>query len=173
MTVSYIGLGSNLGQPIKQLINAKKAIQAVSEISIINCSSVYQSKALTLDKQPQNDYLNAVIQIETQLAAEHLLDTLQSIEMQQGRTREKRWGARTIDLDILLYADQQIKTDRLMIPHTEMTNRNFVLTPLFQIAPNLDINRLTTEKTLCNRTLKSLLQSVSDQELVCVGELHG
>ena len=98
----YIGLGSNLSQPLQQLNSAKDKIVNLPGTGLKKCSSIYQSTALTLDDEPQNDYLNAVIEIETTLTAEMLLDSLQQIELSQGRVREKRWGARTIDLDIFV-----------------------------------------------------------------------
>ena len=165
MSVCYIGLGSNLQNPQQQLNAAKNAIEQIPNTNVIKCSSIYQSEAITLDGKIQPDYLNAVIKIETQLMSEILLDELQSIESQQGRVREKRWGERTIDLDILLFGDQQIKTERLTIPHCEMKNRNFVLYPLSQISPEL--------KLLGNDKLADLLTAVSDQCLNKLGEFNG
>ena len=165
MSVCYIGLGSNLQNPRQQLNAAKNALDKIQNTKIIRCSSIYQSEAITLDGQVQPDYLNAVIKIETKLMPEVLLDELQSIENQQGRVREKRWGERTIDLDILLFGDQQIKTERLIIPHCEMKNRNFVLYPLSQISPEL--------KFVDNIKLADLLTAVSDQSLRKLGEFNG
>ena len=161
----YIGLGSNLSQPLQQLNSAKDKIVKLPGTVLKQCSSIFQSKALTLDDEPQNDYLNAVIEIDTTLSAEKLLDSLQHIESGQGRVREKRWGARTIDLDILLYGNQQIKTSRLVVPHNEIENRNFVLIPLFQISPELEIPG--------KDFLKKLLNNVSDQALEKVSEFNG
>lgn len=165
MTVCFIGLGSNLCQPMQQLQQATKSIAELAETSLIKCSSIYQSKAITLDDEPQEDYLNAVIKVETQLSAEALLDALQGIEKLQGRTREKRWGARTIDLDIILFGDQLIKTSRLTVPHAELGNRNFVLLPLTEIAPDIKIPGM--------KTLNELKNQVSEQTLIMVGKLNG
>jgi len=165
MSVCYIGLGSNLQNPQQQLNAAKIAIDQILNTKVIKCSSIYQSEAITLDGKAQPDYLNAVIQIETGLMPEILLNELQKIENQQGRVREKRWGERTIDLDILLFGQQQIKTERLTIPHCEMKNRNFVLYPLSQIYPEL--------KLLDNNKLSDLLASVSGQRLNKLGEFNG
>lgn len=162
MTVCYIGLGSNLNQPLQQLYTARDNIDALPEVRVTNCSSIYQSKALILDDEPQEDYLNAVIQIETDLTAESLLDALFSIEFKQGRVREKRWGARTLDLDIILYGNQLIQTERLTVPHIEIENRNFVLTPLYQVASNINIPG--------KKSLKDLLAHIGDQELQLVAE---
>jgi len=165
MSVCYIGLGSNLQNPQQQLNAAKIAIDQILNTNVIKCSSIYQSEAITLDGKAQPDYLNAVIQIETGLLPEILLNELQKIENQQGRVRDKRWSERTIDLDILLFGQQQIKTERLTIPHCEMKNRNFVLYPLSQIYPEL--------KLIDSNKLSDLLASVSDQRLNKLGEFNG
>ncbi len=137
MTRAFIGMGSNLQQPLQQLRQAYQALQQLPDTHLCAASSIYRSSALTLDDEPQDDYLNAVIEIDTQLHPETLLDALQTIENTQGRKREKRWGARTLDLDILLYGDECCHTPRLTLPHGEMTKRRFVLQPLQQIAPML------------------------------------
>ena len=87
--------------------------------------------------QDQPDYINAVIKISTNLTAEHLLDELQNIENKQGRVRKQRWGARTLDLDLLLYGDDVINTERLIVPHSGISERNFVLYPLNEL---VDVN---------------------------------
>ncbi|VAW58055.1 2-amino-4-hydroxy-6-hydroxymethyldihydropteridinepyrophosphokinase [hydrothermal vent metagenome] len=181
MTVCYIGMGSNLCQPLQQLSEAKTAIQNVAQITLVSCSSLYQSEAVTLpavsgglqNEPPQADYLNGVLKIETQLSAEDLLDVLQGIENAQGRTREKRWGARTLDLDILLYGEQKINTRRLTVPHVEMLNRNFVLTPLLQLAAdlNMDIFMQTGKSHCASKTLKECMGHVSHQRVTQVGEI--
>jgi 2-amino-4-hydroxy-6-hydroxymethyldihydropteridine diphosphokinase len=164
MTLAYIGLGSNLQNPQQQLNQAKTAIAELPDTQIKQCSSIYQSPAMTLDNEPQNDYLNAVIAIDTTLDAEHLLDQLQRIENAQGRVRDKRWGARTIDLDILLYGDLQASGEQLNLPHAEMHKRRFVLEPLQQIAPQLRIP--------AQADLQTLLQAVQDQPLKKIGEFN-
>jgi 2-amino-4-hydroxy-6-hydroxymethyldihydropteridine diphosphokinase len=164
MTLAYIGLGSNLQDPRQQLNQARAAIAQLTGTQIKQCSSIYQSPAMTLDNEPQNDYLNAVIAIDTTLDAEQLLDQLQCIENAQGRVRDKRWGARTLDLDILLYGDLQISGERLNLPHAEMHKRRFVLQPLQQIAPQLRIP--------AQADLQTLLQAVQDQPLKKIGEFN-
>lgn len=164
MTLAYIGLGSNLRNPQQQLNLAKTAIAELPDTQIKQCSSIYQSPAMTLDNEPQNDYLNAVIAIDTTLDAEQLLEQLQRIEDAQGRVRDKRWGARTIDLDILLYGDLQTSGEQLNLPHAEMHKRRFVLEPLQQIAPQLHIPT--------QADLQTLLQAVQDQPLKKIGEFN-
>jgi len=139
--LSYLGLGSNIDRPKQQLITALEALRNLPQTRLISCSSFYQSKALTLnDDSSVPDYLNAVVAIETELDASTLLDELQAIEFAQGRRRtEVRWESRPMDLDILLYADEVIVSDRLTVPHPEICQRDFVLLPLIEIAPALII----------------------------------
>jgi 2-amino-4-hydroxy-6-hydroxymethyldihydropteridine diphosphokinase len=165
VTRCYIGLGSNLNQPLQQLNRAKEKLAQHAQLTLLRCSSIYQSKAISLDNEPQNDYLNAVLEIDTTLEAESLLDALQKLENEQGRKREKRWGARTIDLDILLYGNQQINSPRLCIPHNEIENRKFVLLPLYQMSANIKIPG--------KAPLKKLLVQIDDQVLEKIGEFNG
>ncbi|QIQ20845.1 2-amino-4-hydroxy-6-hydroxymethyldihydropteridine diphosphokinase [Zophobihabitans entericus] len=136
MVTVYIALGSNLANPLEQVNNALKAISLIPKTAFIAVSPFYRSKPLGPQDQP--DYLNAVVQIQTELSPEQLLDETQKIEQQQGRERKAhRWGPRTLDLDILLYGNQTIQTPRLTIPHYDMQNREFMLYPLFDLAPEL------------------------------------
>lgn len=142
--ICYISLGSNLsgksGDPLTQLQTALDKISNDPDLRLVKTSDFYQSKALTLpDTPPQNDYINAVAMLETALSAEQLLGKLNAIEALQGRERKEQWGARTLDLDILLYGDLQIHTETLLIPHLQIEHRNFVIHPLFEIAGAIDI----------------------------------
>lgn len=131
----YIGLGSNLQQPVEQMRRAVQGLEGLPGTHIQRCSSLYQSKPLGPADQP--DYLNAVVRMETDLQPYPLLSALQQIERAQGRQRNVHWGARTIDLDILLYDDLVMTDPALSIPHPGVTQRLFVLLPLFEIAPKL------------------------------------
>ena len=131
---AYIGLGSNLDNPLQHLLNAAEDIAAAAEIQQIALSPLYQSDPVGPPNQP--DYINAVMHIETTLTPLALLHQLQTIENLHGRERNVRWGARTLDLDILLYDDQIIDLAELSVPHPEMTKRSFVLYPLTDIAPS-------------------------------------
>lgn len=132
----YIALGSNQQHPGAQLRRAVAAIDQLPSSILRRVSQCYRSAAIGPGEQA--DYLNAVLQLDTELDPETLLDALQGIENDQGRTRVIRWGPRTLDLDILLYGDQSVSTQRLDIPHPRMAERNFVLYPLLEIAgPNL------------------------------------
>lgn len=135
MSVAYIALGSNLATPVQQLHSAIQAMAELPKTQVKKVSSFYQSKPLGPQDQP--DYVNAVACIETELAPLALLDALQHIENRQGRIRLRRWGERTLDLDILLYDDQIIQSERLIVPHYDMQNREFVIVPLYEIAPQL------------------------------------
>lgn len=151
--ISYIGIGSNQADPVKQAKQAIKALQSLPESQLITCSSLYSSSPMGPQDQP--DYVNAVAKLETQLSALELLDELQKIELVQGRERkENRWGPRTLDLDIILYGREQINSTRLTIPHYGMKVREFVLYPLFEIAPDLvlpDSTVLSQLVSLCDK----------------------
>ncbi len=134
----YIGVGSNLDNPSKQIERLIDRINNSSQLSIISCSSKYSSRPMGPQDQP--DYINIVFKAETSLQPIELLDFLQSIEDEMGRDRDViRWGARIIDLDILLFNDFVIDCDRLTVPHKGIAQRSFVLCPLAEIEPELII----------------------------------
>ncbi len=159
--ISYIGIGSNQADPTKQ---AKQAINALAQLknSTLNkASSLYGSKPMGPQDQP--DYINAVVEIDTQLSALELLDELQKIELEQGRVRkDNRWGPRTLDLDIILYDNQEINNVRLTVPHYGMKVREFVLYPLLEIVPNLSLPDTTTISQLTAQCDKNGLTIISD-----------
>lgn len=160
MTRVYLGLGSNLDAPLENLRSARKAISNESRICEIAFSSFYQSPPMAGMNQP--DYINAVMAIETDLPALELLETMQKIENQHGRIRSQRWGARTLDIDILLFGDEILDLPDLKIPHYGMAERAFVLQPLFEIAPNLEIPTLGKLSDLVARCLLNGLECLSD-----------
>mgnify|MGYP006274238979 CR=1 FL=1 len=131
---AYIGLGSNLDNPVANLHSAYQAISNLAEVSCLALSPFYSSKPVGPQDQP--DYVNAVLRINTTLSAQQLLAELQQIETAHGRIRNIRWGARTLDLDILLFGNTVINDANLIVPHVEMANRGFVLYPLADIAPS-------------------------------------
>lgn len=136
MTLAYIAIGSNLASPLEQVNAAVQALGDIPQTRVVALSSFYRTPPLGPQDQP--DYLNAAIALETALSAEALLDNTQRIELQQGRVRkEERWGPRTLDLDIMLFGDAVINTERLTVPHYDMKRRGFMLWPLFEIAPDL------------------------------------
>lgn len=136
MTRVYIAIGSNLASPLEQVNAAVTALAAIPDSRMVAVSSFYRTPPLGPQDQP--DYLNAAVALETELQAEALLDHTQRIELQQGRQRKaERWGPRTLDLDIMLFGDAVINSERLTVPHYDMKNRGFMLWPLYEIAPML------------------------------------
>ncbi|EPF1258703.1 TPA: 2-amino-4-hydroxy-6-hydroxymethyldihydropteridine diphosphokinase [Klebsiella aerogenes] len=136
MTLVYIAIGSNLASPLEQVNAAIRALAEIPDSRVVSVSSLYRTPPLGPQDQP--DYLNAAVALETSLAPEALLDHTQRIELQQGRVRKaERWGPRTLDLDIMLFGDTVINSERLTVPHYDMKNRGFMLWPLFEIAPQL------------------------------------
>jgi len=160
MTRCYIGLGSNQADPLTQVNAACAALQRLPKTQVTACSSLYQSAPMGPQDQPS--YINAVVALDTKLAAEQLLDGLQQIEQQQGRVRKaERWGPRTLDLDILLFGDQQISSERLQVPHYHMHARAFVLYPLAELQPELRMPDGTALQTLLQRCPRGELQPLA------------
>jgi 2-amino-4-hydroxy-6-hydroxymethyldihydropteridine diphosphokinase len=132
----YIGLGSNLADPVGQISQAVDVISEFENSQLHVCSSLYKSKPMGPQDQP--DYVNAVLCLHTTLPALELLSMLQEVEQQHGRERKNnRWGPRTLDLDILLYGQDIIDLPNLVVPHYGMKLREFVLYPLHEIVPDL------------------------------------
>jgi len=138
MALVYIGLGSNLSDPKQQIQIALAALTQLkcSEVTLV--SSLYFSRPMGPQDQP--DYMNAVVALATTLTPLALLDELQTIENKSGRVRkDNRWGARILDLDILLYDNEVISHERLTVPHYGLELREFVLLPLAEISPTLSL----------------------------------
>lgn len=152
----YVGLGSNLADPMSQVLTAYHAMGDIGRTVAVRLSPLYSSKAVGPAGQP--DYVNAAAELHTTLSPIELLDALQDIEARQQRVRNERWGPRTIDLDILLYDDKAIYTPRLTVPHAYLYQRNFVLAPLLDLAPGLRLPNGTA--------IASLLQSSGIADLV-------
>jgi 2-amino-4-hydroxy-6-hydroxymethyldihydropteridine diphosphokinase len=132
MTTAYVGLGSNLGDRERLIREAAELIGAV------RVSTVIETEPWGYGNQPM--FLNAVAEIETRLTARQLLDHLLDVERRLGRERVgAQWGPRTIDLDLLLYGDETIDEPGLVVPHPRLTDRDFVLRPLAELAPSLKI----------------------------------
>jgi len=137
MLTSYIGLGSNIGGPGGQVLRAVEELASLAACRLAAASSLYRSRPLGPQDQP--DFVNAVIALETSRPPFELLDELQRIEADHGRVRQERWGPRTLDLDLLIFGEEQIDAPDLKVPHPELEKRSFVLIPLLEIAPGLDI----------------------------------
>jgi len=131
----FIGLGSNLDDPANQLERALTALRHLEGCRLGQVSRYYRNPAIGPGEQP--DFINAVAELFTHLGAAELLAALHRIEADQGRERLVRWGARTLDLDLLLYGQEVINTPTLQVPHPRIGERNFVLYPLNDIAPEL------------------------------------
>lgn len=159
---AYIALGSNLEQPELQLQRAVDNIDSVPDMTVTACSKLYQSDPVGPVGQP--DYCNAVVAVNTSLKPLQLLNSLQSIENAHGRIRSVRWGPRTLDLDILLYGDQIIESERLTVPHYQMHVRNFVLCPLLDIAPELELPD--------GKQLKAMVDKLGYQGLNIIAESY-
>ena len=137
-TLCVIGLGGNLDAPADRVRRAREALAGHEDIQEVAFSNLYKSRPLGPKDQP--DYVNAVMAIETRLEPLPLLDLLQSIESLEGRVRlGERWGPRTLDLDLLIYGDQVIQHPRLLVPHPGLAVREFVLHPLAEILPDLEV----------------------------------
>ncbi len=168
--IAYIGLGSNLNNPVKQVTSALLELDQLKDSYLLAHSSLYHSMPMTLDGNSagQQNYINAVAKLATQLEALELLDMLQAIENSHERVRKKRWGARTLDLDILLY-DHTIVTsdetdDRLVIPHYGLPARDFVLVPLAEINPNLVLPDGSNIKALIKNCEPQYLEQLDLQQ---------
>lgn len=156
---AYIGLGSNLAVPLRQVRQAIAELAQLPASRLVAVSRIYRSRPMGPADQP--DYINAVAAIETRLLPLKLLDSLQAIEKAHGRVRGAvQWGPRTLDLDLLLYGDEIIAEARLTVPHPGMAERNFVLQPLADIAPSLQLPD--------GRELKALSRALGDDALEVV-----
>lgn len=159
--VAYISLGSNLEQPEHQVLSAVEEIATIPNTILTEISRLYRSAPVGPGEQ--DDYINAVVEVETTLSPLALLDALQAIEVKHGRKRIVRWGARTLDLDILLYGSESIDSERLTVPHKEMHWRNFVLMPLADINPLLSLPN--------GESLQELLQDAGQDGFIAYREI--
>jgi 2-amino-4-hydroxy-6-hydroxymethyldihydropteridine diphosphokinase len=141
MSIAYIGIGSNLSEPQNQVQQAIEELDNLPQSICRRYSSLYRSAPMMMNanSQDQPDYINAVAELETGLNPLDLLHELQQIEALHNRIRTQRWGPRTLDLDILLYDDRIFESPELTVPHPGLYERNFVLYPLAEIAPDLNI----------------------------------
>ena len=135
MTIAYVGIGSNLDEPRRQVLEAFTELDRLPHTRLVKKSSLYRSAPMGHAAQP--DFINAVAQLETGLPAERLLAELQALEARHGRERSFPNAPRTLDLDVLLYGNAQIDSPALTVPHPRMHERAFVLKPLLEISPEL------------------------------------
>lgn len=146
---TYIGLGANLGEREAQIRLALDDLARLPASRLVRASSLYDSEPVGDADQP--NFLNAVAEVETELTARQLLWNLLLIERRLGRTRSRRWGPRTIDLDLLLYGPLIIDEPELQVPHPELTRRSFVLVPLVELDPLL-VHPVTGETLITHLT---------------------
>ena len=150
MTRCFLGLGSNLNMPKRQLKQAIQQLRNLPRTVIMGQSGIYLSKPLGVRAQPM--YYNMVVAIQTSLPAKELLYLCQAIENKQHRIRKRHWGSRTLDIDLLLYGDKSIHSKNLTIPHPHMLMRDFVLIPLLEVNPIAclpDGQQINTHLTTC------------------------
>ncbi|TKV69530.1 2-amino-4-hydroxy-6-hydroxymethyldihydropteridine diphosphokinase [Marinobacter panjinensis] len=132
-TDAFIGLGSNMADPSAQLAGAVARLAALPDTELVAQSAFYSSRPVGPQDQP--DFVNGAAWLRTELTPLELLDQLQAIERAHGRKRIRHWGPRTLDLDLLLYGNEAINSERLTVPHAELANRDFVLQPLLDLDP--------------------------------------
>ncbi len=164
----YVGLGSNLEGPRQQIVRAISELGALGSSRLVNVSSLYSSKPLGPQDQP--DFVNAVAELETSLPALTLFARLQNIESGHQRVKQQHWGPRTLDLDLLLYGEEQFAYEHLQVPHPEIINRNFVLIPLYEIAPELTIPGMGKIEDLVKQVENSGLEIIDANR--CQQECH-
>src|SRR6478752_558352 len=146
---AYIGIGSNRGDPLARAGAAFEAIGSIDRTRLIARARLYRTRPF--GPVEQGEFINAVAGVLTQLSAQSLLEALRAIETAAGRVRTERWGPRTLDLDLLLYADQRIEEQGLTVPHPGIAERGFVLAPLHDIAPTLQVPGMGSVEDLLQR----------------------
>ncbi|MCW0975481.1 2-amino-4-hydroxy-6-hydroxymethyldihydropteridine diphosphokinase [Pantoea sp. JV6] len=157
MTRVYLALGSNLADPLHQVDAALTALDALPQTQRIATSPFYRTPPYGPPDQP--DFLNAAVALETDLSAEALLDHTQRIEREHGRVRKaERWGPRTLDIDLMLFGEAHINTERLIVPHYDLLNRAFMLVPLLAIAPDARLSD--------GRALSTILATLDSSSIV-------
>lgn len=133
-TVAFLGIGSNLGDRLTNLQGAVDLLHGEPGLRVLASSRVWET--VPVGGPPQPDYLNAVIRVETDLSARDLLDVAHRVEERLGRVRKERWGARSIDIDVLLFGEETIDEADLVVPHPRLSQRAFVLLPLLELVPD-------------------------------------
>ena len=161
MNTAFVALGSNLSKREEYLSEAIDMLNEHEAIRVSKRSSVYETEPVGY--VDQNDFLNMVVQVETSMSAYQLLDQCQQIEQELGRKRVVKWGPRTIDLDILLFNDEHMTAERLTIPHPHMHERAFVMVPLADVNPTVEIPTL-------HQTAQEVLDGLPKEEVRSMNE---
>lgn len=163
--IAYIGLGSNLDNPVAQVTTALEQLAPACDGELLSHSALYRSPPMGPPDQP--DYINAVASVSSLLTPHQLLERMLELEQQHGRQRRVRWGPRTLDLDLLLVGERILQDDRLILPHPALHERAFVLYPLAEIAPDLQLPGLGSLRGLLSRcALNGLERLAADRPLV-------
>ena len=158
----FIGIGSNVGNRLENIKNAIELINDSKDCKVVKTSEVYESKAFGV--KDQNDFLNSVICIDTNLEPVNLLEFLKNIESKIGRTKTKKWGPREIDLDILLFSDKVFSENDLTIPHKGIQERDFVMIPLTEIESEIVHPVLKVKiKDLIQKADKNIIGNLSKE----------
>ncbi len=131
--IAYLGIGSNLGDPVQQCRDALREISSLKNVQVLRRSSLYRTQPV--GSVSQDWFVNGVLEVRTTFTTQQLLKALQWVEQTLGRVRTEKWGPRAIDIDILLFGQEIVETGDLVIPHPEMHKRGFVLVPINEIAP--------------------------------------
>ncbi|MGE7604824.1 2-amino-4-hydroxy-6-hydroxymethyldihydropteridine diphosphokinase [Peribacillus sp. NPDC097675] len=160
--ISYLSIGSNMGNRLETFQTTFRLLDEHAHIELVSCSSLYETDPVGYTDQ--DCFLNAVIKVKTDLKPEELLQTCMEIEQELGRKRDIRWGPRTLDLDILLYNHENVETEILSIPHPRMHERAFVIIPLMELEPDINLPKMNT-------SLSDLLDKIPDKEGVRLWKL--
>ncbi len=155
--IVYIGLGSNLSTPKERCLEAKERLASQAEISVVQCSALYETEPV--GEIPQDWFINAVLCAQTSLSPLQLLHCLQEIEHEMGRVRKDKWGPRIIDLDLLFFANKIMGHKELILPHPEVENRRFVLAPMAEIAGDFI-------HPVAQKSIQQLLDELQDDSVV-------
>ena len=158
MTIAYVGIGSNLAEPVKQVEEALLQLERLPHSRLVKRSSLYKSAPVGFADQPE--FINAVAQMETGLSADRLLAELQEVESAHGRARSFANAPRTLDLDLLLFEKLQLRTVHLTVPHPRMHQRAFVLKPLVEISPEASIPGLGLAKDFLKSVANQIVERV-------------
>jgi 2-amino-4-hydroxy-6-hydroxymethyldihydropteridine diphosphokinase len=154
--IAYVGVGTNLGDRRENLRLALEQLERGSDLRVLRCSGLYETAPVGVVDQPW--FLNGVAEIETDLAPRQVLKRLKDIEQELGRQPSRRWGERLIDLDLLLYGDDAVRENDLVVPHPELWNRLFVLRPLAELFPDLEAPD--------GRTIQEAIALLDDAQIV-------
>jgi len=163
MHTVYLGLGSNQSDPINQIKNATELIEKIETSKITKKSSLYESLPVGYLDQP--NFINQVISLQTSLSPAELFERFQQIEFQLKRVKKIVNGPRTIDIDILLFNQEIILTQDLIIPHPRMLDRAFVMIPLLEIEPNILVPKISNLKEILGKLDKKTLTKIDDQSI--------